>query len=431
MSTWLPHAKTRNASAPQRLPAGSPAVLLVLMLLLAGCGTGGGSRAGQGTLEPEWATPASRSAAGATPGPSAVELSLGEQDIKLAPLPIRAGIPFTITATIHNNSPFPAENVPVLVYLSGVQEQIGYTSFLAVVTTTVPATHTASVQVPVVWNLAGGDYRLWVRVNNVPDNWLGRTPVLPEARLADNSALIDVPVEPFDAFTSNLCAGRVDVGVDQGDVSLETDPRRLRVRIHNLGNQAAYNLAVIVTAGHASGMAYTPALPPCGGTAEVIVALDEPLEPGEPFLVQVNPRDWPFGLDEDDFENNSVSTAVGKTAAGTPTPQAATVTDYDFALEAADVDLSQPGILVLTVHNLGTRDAADVPILIEGKAGRKIIDAIPLVDGGGLGIVAVQLGSLWVPGGTVTVTLNPSGAKGAFPEAARENNVLVVALPKE
>jgi DNA-directed RNA polymerase subunit beta' len=82
-----------------------------------------------------------------------------------------------------------------------------------------------------------------------------------------------------------------------------------------------------------------------------------------------------------------------------------------------------------TLHRLGIQ--AFEPILIEGKAGRKIIDAIPLVDGGGLGIVAVQLGSLWVPGGTVTVTLNPSGAKGAFPEAARENNVLVVALPKE
>lgn len=406
-----------------------PILFLVAGLLLAGCGPGSG-QLDRATSESSWPAPLSQSTPAATPDEAGVELSLAEKDVTLAPLPIRAGVAFTITATIHNTSPLRAENVPLLIYISDTQEQLGYSPFLTIVTATVPATNTATVQVPVAWNLAGGEHRLWVRVNSVPAAWAARTTVLPEARLADNAVLLTVPVQPFDAYSSDLCAGRVDLGLQASDVWAEPSLRHVRVRVHNLGNQAAYNLPVIVTAGRVSGMAYTPAVPPCGGTAEVVVAMDGDLAPGEKIRVQVNPDGWPEGLAEDDFENNQVSTTAG-TAEGTPALPAAITVDYDFGLTAADVDLSQPGILALTVHNLGTRDAASLPIRIEGKGRRKLADSVPLVEGGGLGVVAVQLGALWSPASELTITLNPADAAGAYPETARDNNVLVVTIPPQ
>jgi len=405
-----------------------PLSILLALFLLAGCGQGPASQPADSTAVAAWLTPVDRSTPETADSVPAVELAMTDKDVKLAPLPLRAGVPFTITVTIHNDGLIPATAVPILVYLSDVQEQLDYTPFLDVVTATVPATRSASVQVPVVWNLAGGEHQLWVRVNDLPQAWKARTPVLPEGRLADNAVLLDLMIEPYDAYSSDLCGGRVDVSVETAGIWLEPNLQRVRVRVHNLGNQAAYNLPVIVTAGQATGVSYTPALPPCGGTAEVTVVLDQPLQPGAPYRVQVNPEDWPSGLVEDDFENNLVSVGA-EVASGTPALPAGASVDYDFSLSAADVDLGQPGILLLTVHNLGTRAAARVPITIEGRAGRKIVDAVPLVDGDGLGVIAIQLGSLNSPGATLTISLNPADAKGAYPETNRDDNSLIVTIP--
>ncbi len=399
---------------------------LLFCLLVAACGPSTGIPPAAATLQPAWVT----SVALPTRGPAApaLNLALSEKDVKLQPLPIRAGVPFTASITVHNDAVV-AATVPILVYVSAAQEQIGFSPFLEVLTGTVPATQSLTVQVPVVWNLAGGEHQMWVRVNSLPEAWAPPTPLLPEASLADNAVLIAFDVAPFDAYVSDVCAGRVDVGLDAGEVWAGPDAAHLLLRLRNLGNQAVYHLPVVVTGRDATGIAYTPAIAPCGGTADVTVALDRALQPGEPFRVQVNPPGWPDGLAEDNLENNVVS-AVAGSAESTAAPPPA-VTDYDFSLAETDVDVSQPGILLLTVHNRGTRDAANVPVRIENKAGRKLLDVVPLVEGGGLGVAAIQLGALWTAGGVLTVTLNPADAKGAYPEANRSDNVRLVTLPKK
>jgi len=381
------------------------------------------------------------------------------KEIKLAPLPLRAGFPFTVTIPIHNNRPAPAVAVPLMVYLSARQEQIGFTPFFQVLTVTVPATGTQVVQVPVVHNLAGGEYGLWVQVNRLSAPVARQAGVLvqPEANIDDNAALVDLVVAPFDAYLSDLCPGRVDVAIDLAEIWLEPDLRRLHVRVHNLGNQAVYNLAVIVTgrqedfSTQAAGVAYTPALAPCGGAGEVVVALNRPLEAGERFGVAVNPQDWPDTLPEDSFDNNqilSVTLSLDSEAAGgvpllfaedqdgnlvlggsPPSSSSPAVADYDFAIGPADVEIVRSGIILVKVYNLGTRDVANVPVRIEGKAGRKITDVIPLVKGNGLGVAAIQLGWVWYPKAELTLTVNPEGAKGAYPESDRSNNVVVFTLP--
>jgi hypothetical protein len=70
-----------------------------------------------------------------------------------------------------------------------------------------------------------------------------------------------------------------------------------------------------------------------------------------------------------------------------------------------------------------------VPILIENEAGRKITDAIPLVQGGGQGVAAFRVGYLWIRGGELTFTINPEGVEGAYPESVRDNNVATFTLP--
>ncbi len=104
-------------------------------------------------------------------------------------------------------------------------------------------------------------------------------------------------------------------------------------------------------------------------------------------------------------------------------------TDYDFAISPVDVEIVRSGIVLIKVHNLGTRDVANVPIRIEGKAGRKVVDVIPLIEGNGLGVAAIQLGWLSSPKATLTLIVNPEGAKGAYPEANRDNNVVTFTLP--
>ena len=383
----------------------------------------------------------------------AVSLTLTAKGVKLEPLPLRAGFPFTITIPIHNNDPVPVVDVPVMVYLSAVQEEIGFRPFFRVLTVTVPATQTLAVKVPVVQNLAGGEYQLWVQVNRLsaPLALQAGTPTLPEANIDDNAALLDVVIAPFDAYLSDLCPGRLDVALEVGDIWLEPDLQRIHVRVHNVGNQAVYNLPVVVVGGQgdheqaaqATGVAYTPAIPPCGGTALVVVALDRPLEPGESVDLAVNPGDWPDALAEDSFDNNTVrslTVSPGSADAGqapslvseagqaVATP-AAGVTDYDFAVSPADVEIVRSGIILVKVYNLGTRDVANLPIRIEGKAGRKVTDVIPLIEGNGLGVAAIQLGWLWSPKATLTLIVNPEGAKGGYPETSRDNNVVTFTLP--
>ncbi len=363
-----------------------------------------------------------------TPTVPQVDLALTEKDVSIAPLPLRAGVPFTVTAVIHNRSPFPAVNVPLMVYISAEQEQIGFTPFLQILTVTLPATQSMPVAVPVHWNLAGGEHRFWLQVNRLPRLWQSRIPTWPEAGLEDNVVSLDLAVEPFDAYVSNLCPGRMDVEVEPADILPEPEARRVLVWVHNLGNRAVYNLPVVVTGHNLSGIAYTPAIPPCGGTAQVTVQVDRSFQQGESLTVQVNPGEWATALPEDDFDNNAVTVVAGL-APGTALPPGSGLEDYDFSLTAADIEMPEPWIALVTVRNRGTRDAAMVPVLIENQAGRKLTDAIPLVRGNGLGVAAFRIGYLWTRGGTLTFAVNPAGAKGAYPESNREDNVATLTLP--
>ncbi|MBN1135741.1 MAG: hypothetical protein JXM73_04105 [Anaerolineae bacterium] len=431
------------------------AALLLLLWVLAGCDaalTPGPASGDDGALESAvtpglQASPAvyntaldDGSVTGSTGKGEPISLTLAPKGIKLEPQPLRAGFPFTITVPIHNNNPAPAIGVPVMIYLSAKQEQIGFGPFFQVVTVTVPATQTLAVEVPVAGNLAGGEYRLWVQVNRLsaPVAQQAGAPTLPETGIDDNAALLDVVVEPFDAYVSDLCPGRMDVAVGFAEMWIESDLQHIHMWVHNLGNQAVYNLPVLVLGEQVVGVAYTPAIPPCGGTAEVVVGLDRPLEAGDSVDVAVNPKDWPDGLAEDSFDNNYVRSVTispggvlsesGETAVQ-PGILHGGGSDYDFAVSPADVEIVRPGIVLVKVYNLGTRDVANVPIWIEGKAGRKVIDVVPLIKGNGLGVAAIQLGWVWYPKATLTLTVNPEGAKGAYPETDRDNNVVIFALP--
>jgi hypothetical protein len=368
----------------------------------------------------------------ARPAVPLVDLTLAEEDVSVEPLPLRAGFPFTVTAVIHNQSALPAVDVPVMVYLSAGLAEIGYTSFLQLLTVTVPATSSLPVEVPVNWNLAGGEYRLWIQVNRVPDAWQPRMPTQPETDRADNIVLLDLMVDPFDAYRSDLCSGRVDVEIGPTDVLPEPDRQRVLVRVHNVGNQAVYNLPVVVTGNRLIGIAYTPAIAPCGGTAEVYVQVDRPFQEGESLTVQVNPDGWTGRLEEDNLDNNRIAVSAGlpsTLAPGLVVPPASGVEDYDFSLSATDIEIPELWTVLVTVHNLGTRDAAMVPIRVENEAGRKLVDAVPLVQGEGLGVAAIRVGYLWTPGGVLTFTVNPEDTKGAYPETKRDNNVATFTLP--
>ena len=401
-----------------------PSLAVLLLLSLIGCDgqTDSGKEVEATLLLGSTATPVVVS----LPVLPAVDLTLIEEDVSVAPLPLRAGFPFTITALIHNNASAPARDVPVMVYIAAEQEEINYTSFLQLLTVTLPASQSLPVEVLVDWNFAGGEHRLWVQANRLPDAWQFHTPTWPEADTSDNVALLDLLVDPFDAYTSDLCSGRVDVEIEPTDVLPEPDHQRVWVRLHNVGNQAMYNLPVVVIGEHISGLAYTPAIPPCGGTAEVYVLLDHPLQQGESLTVMVNPSDW--GGEEDNLENNQVTVAAGL-APGVGMPPGSELEDYDFVISTADIETPEPWIALVTVHNLGTRDAAMVPIRIENQAGRKLSDAIPLVQGSGRGVAAIRIGYLWTGGGTLTFTINPEDVEGAYPEINRDNNVATLSLP--
>jgi hypothetical protein len=284
------------------------------------------------------------------------------------------------------------------------------------------------IEIPVQWNLAGGEHQLWVQVNRLPDAWQSRASAWTEADITDNAALLDLVVDPFDAYTSDLCSGRVDVAVGPTDVLPEPDRLRVWVQVHNVGNQAVYNLPIVVLGDQVSGLAYTPAIPPCGGTANVYVDLDRPLQQGESLTVWVNPDEWAGSLEEDDLDNNQVTVSAGL-APGLSIPANSQSEDYDFSISDTDIEMPEPWLALVTVRNLGTRDAAMVPIRIENETGRKLTDAIPLVQGDGRGVAAIRIGYLWTRGGTLTFTVNPEDAKGAYPETNRENNVTSLALP--
>lgn len=407
---------------------------LIVSLALVACGNGwGNGQPGDTTILPAGPTLDALSEEAPpyvdlTPPVPAVDLSLLEQDVTVAPLPLRSGFPFSVTAVIRNNSEAPAEDVPVMFHISALQAQIGYVSFLQVLTVTVPASQSLPVEMPVNWNFAGGEHQLWVQVNRLPRAWQSATPILPEDDISDNIVLQDLMVDPFDAYLSELCPGRVDVQVGPADVLPEPGQQRVMVRLHNLGNRAVYNLPVVALGDHLTGIAYTSIIPPCGGTTEVYVEVDRPFRQGESLTIQVNPSEWAGGLLEDDFDNNQVTVSAGL-AQGTVIPPGGGLADYDFSISAQDIEIPEQWIVLMTIHNLGTRDADKVPISIENEGGRKLTDVVPLVQGNGTGVVAVRIGYLWIPGGTLTFTVNPEDASGVYPEASRENNVATFVLP--
>jgi hypothetical protein len=357
-----------------------------------------------------------------------LDLVLDKQEVTVIPQPLRAGFPFSVTAVIHNHSDFPAVDVPLVFHISAVQDELGYSPFLQTLTVTVPASDSLPVELPVNWNFAGGEHQIWVEVNRLPDAWQSPNSVQPEADSSNNYALLEMMVDPFDAYASDLCPGRVDAEITPADVLPEPDQQHVFVRVHNPGNRALYNLPVVVVGDDLSGIAYTSAIPPCGGTTEVIVDVDQPFQQGTSLTVQVNPEDWADALIEDDYDNNQVSVAAGL-APGMLVPPGSGLDDYDFSIASADIETPEAWIVLVTVHNLGTRDAAMVPIRVENEAGRQITDAIPLVQGDGLGVAAIRVGYLWIPGGTLTFTVNPADAQDAYPESNRDNNVATFTLP--
>ncbi|MGD8515619.1 MAG: hypothetical protein PVG54_01535 [Anaerolineae bacterium] len=356
------------------------------------------------------------------------DVFFSEEDVTIAPLPVRAGFPFTVTATLWYTGETAAQTIPFFALISPVQESLGYQPFVQVLTVTLPATEPVQVDVPVNWNFGGGEHQLWLQANRLPEAWQQRYAVQPELDVTGNMVLMDLMIDPFDAYTSELCSGRVDVQVGPEDVLPEPDQQRVLVRVRNEGNAAVYNLPVIVLGDQLSGIAHTPAIPPCGGTAEVYVTVDRPFEQGELLRVQVNPKDWAGGLVEDDYSNNQVS-VTGGLAPGVVVPPGGGLDDYDFGLSAVDIESPELWIVLVTVHNLGTRDADRVPIRIENEAGRNITDEVPLVQGSGSGVAAFRVGYLWTRGGTLTFTVNPPEADGAYPETNRENNTATFTLP--
>jgi hypothetical protein len=235
-------------------------------------------------------------------------------------------------------------------------------------------------------------------------------------------------IDPFDAYTSDLCSGRIDVEIGPTDVLPEPGQQRVLVTVHNLGNRAVYNLPVVVLGRNATGIAYTPAIPPCGGTAQVVVPMDRPFDDGVDLNALVNPPGWDGGLAEDSFDNNEVVVTSG-TSTGMAASGAGGLQDYDFYIVSEEIEIPQQWMVLVKVHNRGTRDAAMVPIRVENDRGRKIVDAIPLVRGDGLGVAALTVGYLWTPGGVLTFTVNPPDAKGAYPETDLDDNVATFTLP--
>jgi hypothetical protein len=158
------------------------------------------------------------------------------------------------------------------------------------------------------------------------------------------------------------------------------------------------------------------------------VEIDRPFQEGETLTVQVNPSEWEGGLPEDQTDNNKVTVTAGWVA-DEAFSIPGSLEDYDFSLITEDIEIAEPWTVLITAHNLGTRDAARVPVRIENEGGRKLTDVIPLVQGEGMGVAAVRVGYLWIPGGTLTLTINPQDASGAYPEMNQENNVATFTLP--
>ena len=416
---------------PRALPLSLRWALLVVfssILLLTGCGERGEGAQETPTARPGTGDPVTVPTYIPEPEVPVVDLVLLEDEILIGPQPLRAGFPFTVTALIQNRLTVPAEDIPLMLHISAQQEQIGYTSYAQVITVTVPASDSLRVDLPVNWNFAGGEHRLWLQVNRLPDAWQDRAPTKAEDNTRNNIALIDLIVDPFDAYTSDLCSGRVDVAIGPEDVLPDLDRQQVLVRVHNVGNRAVYNLPIAVTSGSATGLAYTPVIPPCGGTTEVRVKLHQPLKEGDRLTVQANPSQWVGGLQEDRSDNNTISLTAGL-APGLALPPESSVEDYDFGISTSDIEIPEAWHVLVTVHNFGTRDAAMVPISIENEAGRKLTDAIPLVQGEGIGVAAIAVGYLWIPGGTLTFTVNPIDATDPFPETKRDNNTAQFTLP--
>ncbi|HSJ55544.1 MAG TPA: hypothetical protein VLC95_00080 [Anaerolineae bacterium] len=401
---------------------------MALLLLVAACAGEAEEEGRVQTRAVATALDAAETPAAATPIPR-LALALDPADVTLAPLPLRAGVPFTLTTFIHNRSAVPAADVPLVVHLSAIRDEFGYQAFTHVMTVTVPPSVSVPITVPVRWNLASGEHRLWIQANRPPDAWRGVLPAQAEANLADNAVLVDLWIEPFDAEVSTLCAGRVDLEIEPVDILPEPDAGRVLVTVHNLGNRAVYNVPVVVFSSKASGVAYSPPIPPCGGTVRVPVDLEGELAQGDALTVRINPVEWAAEVEEDNYDNNEVAISAGFAPGVAPSPPQQPA-DYDFWVDSGGIELAQPGVLVITVQNRGTRDADGVPVQVETETGRKIVDRIPLVRGQGVGVGAIRISSLGVRTGALVVTINPPDSPDAYPEANRQDNVVIFNLPE-
>ena len=124
--------------------------IVLFFLLLLGCSSGkNGDPEGTPTLSAgstllPWEV---TSEVTATPDVPQVALSLNDEDVAVSPLPLRAGFPFTITALVHNSSEIVAADVPLLLHMSAGQEEIGFTSFVQLLTVTIPASNSSFLKV--------------------------------------------------------------------------------------------------------------------------------------------------------------------------------------------------------------------------------------------------------------------------------------------
>ena len=218
-------------------------VLFLSALLLVGCGEAREGAQGTPTAQPRGEISVPLPTFVAELKAPIVDLTIHQDEVLVEPVPLRAGFPFTVTALIHNNLRVPAEDIPVMILISAEQEEIGYTSYTQLITVTVPASQSLQVDLPVDWNFAGGEHRLWIQANRLPDAWQERAPTKSEANTQDNIALVDLIVDPFDAYTSDLCSGRVDVKIGPEDILPEPDQQRVLVRLHNVGNRCSVQSA--------------------------------------------------------------------------------------------------------------------------------------------------------------------------------------------
>jgi len=222
-----------------------------------------------------------------TPNVPSVQVSLAPRDVSVKPLPIQAGYPFTITLVIHNDGGASPEPAGDGLHLSRAGND-RLLSLHGVLTVTLPSTRPVTLEVPVRWNLTGGENRLWAQVNRLPKAWQPESPTWPEEDKSDNSVLLELIVEPFDAYRSDLCSGRVDVEIDAGVVA-ERAASAFGCPSTTPGTRPPTTSRWSFPAKTwRASPTHRPS--PVRGTAEVWVQVDRPLAEGESIAVNVTPK---------------------------------------------------------------------------------------------------------------------------------------------